>query len=267
MGGVRENGRPGNGMMNNAMVSRGEMRRTSFPDRVVSVLGQEIGAGLHQPGATLPVEAALAARFGVSRVVVREAIKGLVAKGMLSVRPRIGTRVREHAAWNLLDPQVLAWRVAGLHSPDGPAAGLIGQLMELRRIIEPPSVRLAARRATAEDVATMRAAFAAMREAVAGRGAYVPADLAFHAAILAACHNPFLQQLGSALSEILRTSVAISSRDPQDRALSLSLHEQVLIGIEHHDEEAAEAAILRLIGLAGAMLERVAGRAVGPAGR
>jgi DNA-binding FadR family transcriptional regulator len=97
-------------------------------------------------------------------------------------------------------------------------------------------------------------------------GAPLPVDLAFHAAVLAACHNAFLRQLGGALSEILRTTFSISSRDLWDRALSLALHEAVLSGIERHDEDAAEAAILRLIGLAGEMLERMAGRVVDPAG-
>ena len=226
------------------------MSRQSFHDRVVDALGRQIGAGRYAPGDIVPIETALADEFGVSRVVVREAMKVLAAKGLVAVRPRTGTRVQPRECWNLFDPQVIAWRAGPRDTVD------IDDLMELRRIVEPPAVRLAARRATAADLCAMREAYAAMQEAVVGRGDYVVADLAFHGAILAACHNQFLHQLQGAIAAILKASFSVSSRDPRNSLTSLPLHEAVLHGIETKDPDAAAAAIERLIHISGQHLLR-----------
>jgi GntR family transcriptional regulator, galactonate operon transcriptional repressor len=231
-------------------------RHRNFHDRVVEELGRQIGTGLYGPGASLPVEAALGEEFGVSRVVVREAVKVLSAKGMVEVRPRTGTRVQSRERWNLLDLQVIRWR-AGLFSADASQdERFIMDLMELRCIVEPPAVRLAAVRALPADLQAMRAAFAGMQDAVARQGDYVTPDLAFHGAILSACHNQFVVQLHGVLSEILKISFSISSRNPLRPALSLQLHEDLLEGIERHDPDAAATAADRLIARAGEDLAR-----------
>jgi GntR family galactonate operon transcriptional repressor len=135
------------------------------------------------------------------------------------------------------------WRArAGAAEP-----GLIEDLMELRLIIEPNAARLAAKRATDEDRIAVRRAFKAMERAVAGHGEYVPADLAFHGAILAACHNQFVQQMQNALSAILRTSFELSSEIAGGPARSLPMHEALCVAIEQGDPEAAEQAVLTLI--------------------
>jgi len=232
------------------------MQHRNFHDRVVEALGRQIGAGIYRPGASMPVEAALGEEFGVSRVVVREAVKVLAAKGLVEVRPRTGTRVQPRERWNLLDPRVIAWRAGSFSASGGQDAAFIADLMELRRIVEPPAVRLAAVRALPADLQALRAAFAGMQAAIETDGDYVAADLAFHGAILTACHNQFVQQLHGALSEILKTSFSISSRDPLRPALSLRLHEDLLLGIERHDPDAASAAADRLIARAGEDLAR-----------
>ncbi len=117
------------------MASRGWAEiDTNFPtmqQRVADDLGRRIVAGAWQPGSPLPVEDALASELGVSRGVLREAVKSLVAKGMLRVRPRTGTRVLPPEDWNHLDPDVLRWKQSG------DAAGLLRDTGELRRIVEP----------------------------------------------------------------------------------------------------------------------------------
>jgi DNA-binding FadR family transcriptional regulator len=119
--------------------------------------------------------------------------------------------------------------------------------MELRLIIEPNAAKLAARRATDEDRVAIRRAFKAMERAVAGHGEYVPADLAFHGAILTACHNQFIQQMQNALSAILRTSFELSSEIAGGPARSLPMHEALCVAIEKGDPAAAEEAVLTLI--------------------
>ncbi len=239
------------------------MRRRNYHDRVVEELGRQIGSGLYAPGTSVPIEKELAERFGVSRVVVREAIKVLAAKGMIVVRPRTGTRVLPRDAWNLLDPQIMSWRASQLSAAGTVGRKLVDDLMELRRIVEPPAARLAAQRADAADLSRMRAAFLGMQEAAAGRGDYVAADLAFHGAILTACHNQFLHQLRGALSEVLKTSFSISQWEPDSRAASLGLHEDILLSIERRDAGAAEDAVERLIVMAGKRIELMSAASAG----
>lgn len=195
------------------------------------------------PGDILPAEPVLAEQMQVSRITIRETMKSLSAKGMLQVRRRYGTIVLPRAQWQLFDPDVITWRArAGAIEP-----GLIEDLMELRLIIEPNAAKLAAKRATPEDRIAVRRAFKAMERAVAGQGEYVPADLAFHGAILAACHNQFVQQMQNALSAILRTSFELSSEIAGGPARSLPMHEALCVAIEQGDPEAAEQAVLTLI--------------------
>src|SRR5690242_14569228 len=100
-------------------------------ERVVDELGRRVVGGVWEPGQPLPVEDLLAAEIGVSRGVLREAVKALVAKGMLRVRPRTGTRVLPPGHWNHLDRDVLRWKQAG------DATALLRDTSELRRIVEP----------------------------------------------------------------------------------------------------------------------------------
>ncbi|SKC88095.1 transcriptional regulator, GntR family [Burkholderia sp. CF099] len=211
--------------------------------QVLNQMGEQICSGKFAPGDILPAEPVLAEQMQVSRITIRETMKSLSAKGMLQVRRRYGTIVLPRSQWQLFDPDVITWR-ARAGTVD---AGLIQDLMELRLIIEPNAARLAARRATDEDRVAVRRAFKAMERAVAGHGEYVPADLAFHGAILTACHNQFVQQMQNALSAILRTSFELSSEIAGGPARSLPMHEALCVAIEKGEEAAAEAAVLTLI--------------------
>jgi DNA-binding FadR family transcriptional regulator len=206
-------------------------------------MGEQICSGKFAPGEILPAEPILAEQMQVSRITIRETMKSLSAKGMLEVRRRYGTIVLPRSQWQLFDPDVITWRArAGTLDP-----GLIEDLMELRLIIEPNAAKLAAKRATDDDRKAVRRAYKAMERAVAGHGEYVPADLAFHGAILTACHNQFVQQMQNALSAILRTSFELSSEIAGGPARSLPMHEALCIAIEKGDPEAAEQAVLTLI--------------------
>lgn len=211
--------------------------------QVLNKMGEQICSGQFQPGDILPAEDELAEQMQVSRITIRETMKSLSAKGMLQVRRRHGTIVLPRSEWQLFDPDVITWRArAGAVDAD-----LVADLMELRTIIEPNAAKLAAKRATPEDRVAVRRAFKAMERAVAGHGEYVPADLAFHGAILTACHNQFIQQMQNALSAILRTSFELSSETEGGPARSLPMHEALCIAIEQGDAQAAEQAVLRLI--------------------
>lgn len=211
--------------------------------RVVDELGRRIVGGAWEPGDALPVEDALAAEIGVSRGVLREAVKSLVAKGMLHVRPRTGTRVLPPEHWNHLDRDVLRWKQAE------DAATLLRDTGELRRIVEPEAARLAAERAGPDDVRVLYDALAAMEDAAAspGRGGYVEADIAFHRALLDAGGNRLLGSLGRAVEIALEHSFVISTQTAGAVEASLPGHRAVVRAVEARDPAAAAAAVLSVI--------------------
>ena len=217
--------------------------RTTFQQQVLDTLGRDICSGRVKPGQLLPPEAELCERFGFSRIVIREAIKSLAAKGLLEVTRRVGTLVLEPTRWNLFDTDIIVWRAEStVFDPT-----LSRDLMEMRRIIEPAAVRLAAQRASDEDRRNLRSAYMAMARAVAGKGDYVKADLAFHTTILSACGNQFVRQMQDAMGALLRVSFEVITTKPGGPAHSLPLHEAVCEAIERGDADAAERAAMILI--------------------
>ena len=123
------------------------INRRSLHDDVVEEIGRSIVGGVFEEGASLPIEADLASDLGVSRNVLREAIKVLVSKGMLDVRPKTGTTVRPKEQWHMLDPEVLSWEAA-----DDLRLPYAFDFCEFRLIVEPKASFLAAKRATAAEI-------------------------------------------------------------------------------------------------------------------
>jgi DNA-binding FadR family transcriptional regulator len=208
----------------------------------VDHLGAAIVAGRYGPGASIPPEPLLCEELGVSRTVIREAIKSLIAKGLVSSGPKVGTRVLEPQQWNWFDPDVVAWQ-----SKAGLTREYLRDLQELRRVVEPAAVRMAAERATPEDLAEIESAYAGMKKAVEEGGDYVTHDLRFHQGLLKACHNRMLVQMSKALSALLRTSFEISTSRKDGPRNSLPLHRAVADAVVAHDPVKAERAIIALI--------------------
>lgn len=215
-------------------------------------LGEAIVAGQYLPGCSLPPEPLLCEALGVSRTVVREAVKSLVAKGLLITGPKLGTRVLPSDDWNWFDPDVVAWQ-----SKAGLTREFLRDLQELRRVMEPAAVKLAAERATPKDIAELEAAFAGMKAAIENGGDYVKHDLAFHQGLLRACHNRMVIQMSKALGALLRTSFEISTTRPDGPATSLPLHRAVLDAVVAKQPQKAERAILVLIDGARDDIEQV----------
>jgi DNA-binding FadR family transcriptional regulator len=218
----------------------------------VDHLGAAIIAGRYAPGATIPPEPALCEELGISRTVVREAVKSLIAKGLVSTGPKVGTRVLSEEHWNWFDPDVIAWQAKAGLSPD-----FLRDLQDLRRVVEPAAVRLAAERATPEDIARIEAAFEGMTRAVKDGGDYITYDLRFHQGLLHACRNRMLIQMSKALAALLRTSFELSASKKGGPASSLPLHRAVLDAIIARKPARAEKAILILIDGAYKDIEQV----------
>ena len=215
-------------------------------------LGESIVAGRYGPAGSLPPEPLLCEEYGVSRTVVREAVKSLVAKGLLHTGPKVGTKVQPAERWNLFDPQVVAWQ-----SKVGLTREFLRDLQELRRIVEPAAVRLAAERATMADINDIEAAFQGMKYAIEEGGDYVASDLRFHQGLLRACHNRMVGQMSKALGALLRTSFEISTSVENGPASSLPLHRAVLDAVIARDARGAERASLALIDSAAQDIDAV----------
>jgi DNA-binding FadR family transcriptional regulator len=218
------------------------MLRSKLHRNTVDRIAGWIVGGRFRPGDTLPIEPAIGEELAVSRTVVREALKSLTAKGLVDTRPRLGTRVRPFSAWNLFDPDVLAWRLEA-----GVDEAFVRDLLELRHAIEPAAARLAARSALEEDLVAIEDAYRAMVAAIEGRGSYLASDLAFHESILRATHNQFIAGLVPAFSAFLRVSFRLSVKSRSSARASLPGHRSLLDAIAGHDPRAAESAASALI--------------------
>jgi DNA-binding FadR family transcriptional regulator len=210
----------------------------------VDHLGEAIVAGRYAAGASIPPEPLLGEELGVSRTVVREAVKSLVAKGLVTTGPKVGTRVLSSDHWNWFDTDVVIWQ-----SKAGLTREFLRDLQDLRRIVEPAAVRMAAERATPADIAEIERAFEGMRRAVEEGGDYVAHDLRFHQGLLRACHNRMIVQMSKALGALLRTSFEISTSRKDGPRDSLPLHRAVLDAvIAHHPTKAEKAALVLIDG-------------------
>lgn len=214
-------------------------RRPNLFSHVLDEVGTRIVSRRLRPGDTLPNETELARELGVSRSVVREALKSLAAKGLLDARARTGTRVREAVYWNLLDADVLAWRYATM-----PRGEFFRDLFEARHVIEPAAAELAAANATPLDIEVLARACADMEAAEPTAEAAIAADLGFHQSILAACHNELLLPTGRLIGLGLLTSFRTSTRS---YGVSLPFHRPVYEAIRDHDAARARAAMLELL--------------------
>ena len=218
----------------------------------VDYLGEAVVAGRFGSSGALPPEPLLCEELGVSRTVVRESVKSLVAKGLIQTGPKVGTRVMPSDQWNWFDPDVIAWQAKAGLTPE-----FVRDLQDLRRIVEPAAMRLAAERATTQDILAIEEAFAGMKHAVFDGGDYVTHDLRFHLGLLRASRNRMLVQMSRALGALLRTSFEISTRRKDGPRSSLPMHRAVLDAVIAHDPDAAEKAVRVLIDSAKLDIEQV----------
>jgi DNA-binding FadR family transcriptional regulator len=226
-----------------ATVGTSELPKPGLHESVLDALGTAIASGAMAPGEVVRIEE-LAGTQGVSRSVIREAIRVLESMGMLTTRRRVGVTVAEKSAWNVFDPRIIRWRLDGDDRPTQ-----LASLGELRRGIEPVAAALAARRATPEQCGAMTGAV--MDMAVHGKSgdlqAYLDADLRFHQTLLAASGNEMLAALTEVISEVLigRTHHGLMPDHPNPAAIRL--HADVAEAVRSGDPAAAEQAMRDII--------------------
>ncbi|MFI8950639.1 FadR/GntR family transcriptional regulator [Streptomyces sp. NPDC053750] len=204
--------------------------------RVLDTLGPAITAGEYPAGSVLRTDE-MAQRFEVSRSVMREAVRVLESMHLVESRRRVGVTVLPECEWNVYDPQVIRWRLAGSERPRQ-----LRSLTVLRSAIEPVAAGLAARLATPEQCAELTECALGMVANSRGHQleGYLFHDVAFHRVILTASGNEMFARLGSVVAEVLagRTHHAVMFEDPDPAAVTL--HVQVAEAVRARDAERAE---------------------------
>ncbi len=216
--------------------------RRSLHGQVAHEIGLRIVRGDYPPSLVLPSEEKFCTELGVSRTALREAFKVLSSKGMLEARPKRGTIVKPRESWNMLDPDVLNWSFLA-----GPKLDHIRSLYEFRSIIEPMAARLAAERATDEQLTGIEAALEKMKGAQTGTAESIQYDLLFHQLILQASGNELLAPLGYVIESAVEQSIRLSHTRQGVRENGIPLHESVFIAIKSRNPSEARAAMDYLI--------------------
>src|SRR5690606_20122823 len=202
-------------------------------------LGFAIVSGRYEQGSILPPDGELLEQFGVSRTVLREALKTLAAKGLIEARARIGTRVLPRNRWNLFDADVLAW-----HFELGPEVTFLRSLAEVRIGIEIEAAALAAERRTDEQAEAMLEAVNLM-EASTTPEEFARHDLQFHKLVAEASANPFMASISALVEMALTAAFTISSpvNEPTALAQTVGVHRAIASAIHGGDAQAARDAM------------------------
>lgn len=213
------------------------LRRETLAEQVADGLIALIEEEALAPGTLLPSEATLAQEFGVSRPVIREALKVLAAKDVVAIANGKGAIVRPISSDPLQDYFLRALRVR--HAT-------MVELLEVRRGIEVESAALAAKRRTAAQLSELEQALAAMRDYVADRDEYRRIDIKFHLLVAAASHNTLLFHLVESMRGPMQDSMRAVSRHritAEQNAVAITAHARIVNAIAAGDANEAGRAM------------------------
>ncbi len=189
----------------------GRQSARNFHSYVINEVGRAIVAGEMPVGSSLPGDAEMMLRFGVSRTVLREALKTLEAKGLVEARAKVGTRVLPQSRWNLFDRQVLGWKLES-----GPSPAFLRDFQIVRESLEVQAARLAALHREAEHIRLLNYWMNQRIMLTHQPEPFALAEFEIHRVIAEASGNPFLR----ASSAIMEFGVAfdVLSRLAEDRS-------------------------------------------------
>ncbi|MEU1507303.1 FCD domain-containing protein [Kitasatospora sp. NPDC005748] len=226
------------------------MEIQGLPGRLLADLGPAIASGEIPEGTVLRAEE-LEQRYGVSRTVVREAVRILEGMGLVASRRRVGSTVQPKSAWDVFDPLVIRWRLAGTDRP-----AQLRSLGSLRVAVEPAAAALAARHASDDERRELLslAGELTMTARAADLTTFLRHDIAFHATVLKASGNEMFAHLGDTVGAVLtgRTEYHLMPHQPEPYAIRLhrEVAEAICAGDAAHAERAmrtiAEGALAEL---------------------
>lgn len=181
-------------------------KRGNLHLKIAAEIGGDIVAERLSVGEFIPAEPELCARFGVSRTVVREAVKLLCSKGLLQTGSGVGTWVLPRSHWNFLDPDVFAWV-----QDSGNAEKAIKHLFAFRMALEPAAAAEAARNARLEQIHAIESALEMMTQATDDFLSWIEGDIEFHTALYTASNNVFMAPLANLFRRYFSMSFRVSS--------------------------------------------------------
>jgi DNA-binding FadR family transcriptional regulator len=223
-------------------------------ESVLNQLGELIVFGTISPGSVLRIEE-LERRFSVSRSVIREAIRALASMNVVSAKRRVGVTVVDRAAWNVFDPRIIRWRLAGADR-----LAQLQSLSELRSGVEPVAAALAATRATPAHEAALLTAVSGM--SATGQAGdldrYLVHDIDFHRALLEASGNEMFASLIDVVAEVLtgRTRHHLMPHHPEEAAIRL--HIEVAHAVQLRDPIRARTAMTAILTEASEAVVKIA---------
>jgi GntR family transcriptional regulator, transcriptional repressor for pyruvate dehydrogenase complex len=208
--------------------------RPPLHKEVASILSEKIISGEFPEKTLLPPERELCETMGVSRTVVREAIKVLESRGLVRIERGRGMLVQEAGSAPVSENLKLLLRRRG---------HVIEDLLEVRKLLEVGIAGLAARRRTATNLAAMAAALTVMQERPGEPVGYADADVEFHAELARAAQNPVVAVLLEPLTDLLRESRLKSFAGPKMVKLRLRQHKEIFERVKTRDAEGAREAM------------------------
>ena len=229
----------------------GRLRPNKKTLRLHSKIARDIGiailSGQYKPGDLLNGEVASSEQLSVSRAAYREAVRILSAKGLVKSKTKVGTRVNTADAWNMLDPDVLAWVFENEPRPE-----LLNSLFELRKVVEPAAAGFAAVRRSKAHLKSMQDAVERMARYTLMTEAGRQADQDFHTVLLQATNNPYMKFLITGINAAVNSVTMFKQREhllPRDPVPD---HARVLEAIAAKNVVRAQKAMRELIRLARA---------------
>jgi DNA-binding FadR family transcriptional regulator len=214
-------------------------RPASLAHALTEELVERIVQGRYVPGSPVPRELALCEEFGVSRTVVREAVKMLQEKGLVQVRQGAGTIVTPPVRWNMLDAQILAASIA-----EDDTLAVLDDVVVTRRLLESDMANMAARRATDEVVARLRQLVDEMDELVGDPATYADHDRAFHDVVMQTSGNRIARAVVRSLeSQVIRTARYLGRTERALCVASNRGHRRIYEHIAAHDPAGAADAM------------------------
>lgn len=218
-------------------------RATNHTTFVVDQLGSAIVAGEYAAGTMIPLDPDLCEMFGVSRTVVREAKKTLIAKGLIQSKAKVGTHVRRSDDWNMFDEDVLMW-----HASQKNPTQFYEELFEIRMIFEPAAAAKAATLTNSVDHARLGQLCDDMENAT-DRAVFAVADFEFHKHILKLSGNRFLHSLGDMVQTALYSMFMAEASDafPESKVDVARSHRAIVKAIACGESAVARAAMTAVI--------------------
>jgi DNA-binding FadR family transcriptional regulator len=226
----------------------GRQSARNFHSYVISEVGRAIVAGEMPVGTGLPNDAEMMNRFGVSRTVLREALKTLEAKGLVEARAKVGTRVLPQSRWNLFDRQVLAWKLES-----GPSPAFLQGFQIVRESLEVQSAHQAALHRESEHIRLLNYWVNQRIIMTHQPEPFALAEFEIHRIVAEASGNPFLRassaimEFGVAHDVLVQLSADRSAPTEGLGGARTSFYEALIRAIDHGEAETAAAVMADLL--------------------